>query len=354
MDAAGILNNVGGATAVARLTSSYNKARPPCVVVAEFLAELKGMLEQCVTDSGVLTKELAASIRQSKEYRSFSYRISELQVLKVSDLTSAQRLSFFLNLYNLLVMQAAVVLGPPQGTMDQVQFFSCKYVVGELGPISTIDIEHMFLRAAMTKPSNFVGFLIPKLAKKDPRFSQACREREPRISFALCNGAYSSPPVVIYQPDTVDAQLEAGMRLYLESWVKLEPERQRVELPQVLDWYKADFCVSGSSMTETSQLIAYVGKRMSDQQTLSLFADTSTEVKVEYTPYSWSFYHFSEAGRYRIIDKRSTLSADELLKLKLNAHKPERKKPDPPDDEVCDPKTMRGGNAGTGAALIVD
>jgi len=214
-------------------------------------------------------------------------------------------------------------------------------------------------------------FLIPKLNKKDSRCTLIC-EREPRISFALCCGAYSSPAVVVYQPETVNEQIESNTRLFLETWVKLEPEKQRVELPQVLEWYKTDFCASGSTLAENSQILSYVTKRVADRETLNLFSQFSeesgkamVEVKVEYTPFAWNFYYFSEKGRYDGVKRKyttlTTASADDLLKTKLNAARVSAhnlqptKKPEPqPDDAVCDPKTMRGGNAGTGAALIVD
>lgn len=57
-------------------------------------------------------------------WREYLLDSSELQAVDMLALTTEdERLAFFLNLYNLIVMHGLVVLGPPADSMERIVFY---------------------------------------------------------------------------------------------------------------------------------------------------------------------------------------------------------------------------------------
>lgn len=89
---------------------------------------------------------------------SISYRyirtIEELQRVETDDLSREEKLAFFINLYNMMVIHALVTCGHPAGPLDRRKFFGdFKYIIGGCA-YSLSAIQNGILRGNQRPPYN--------------------------------------------------------------------------------------------------------------------------------------------------------------------------------------------------------
>jgi hypothetical protein len=109
------------------------------------------------TDRGRVDYE---SMKQSFEYLKYKEVAGQLRYFDLRQLvTREQRLAFWINVYNVLVVDGIVVLGITGSVREVVDFFSrVSYQIGEF-TFSLDDVEHGILRANARPPySLFVPF----------------------------------------------------------------------------------------------------------------------------------------------------------------------------------------------------
>ncbi|WP_363465761.1 DUF547 domain-containing protein [Halogeometricum borinquense] len=147
----------------------------------------------------------------------------------------ARRIAFWLNVYNAFVQDC---LSDDPESFDRTRFFRRAQVpvAGQL--LSLNDIEHGILRRSML--SWGLGYLPRPFPNA---FERAARvdERDFRIHFALNCGAASCPPVAVYDPETLDADLEWITEGYLDSEVVYDRLAGTVTVPRLFLWYRGDF-----------------------------------------------------------------------------------------------------------------
>ena len=143
-------------------------------------------------------------MRASPEFDAYVDAAAELQTVDVHALTRAERVAFFLNVYNALVVHATAVVGPPSGFFDRLSYFDRHaYDIG--GHAYTCDdIEHGVLRGNRPGAASLEAILgAPGVSRGpfgsgDPRAAHTCVPMDPRIHFALVCGARSCPPIRTY------------------------------------------------------------------------------------------------------------------------------------------------------------
>lgn len=151
--------------------------------------------------------------------------------------TREQRLAFWINLYNAMVVHGILAAGIPKSVTAVPDFFEATaYEVGGVR-LSLEQIEHGVLR------NNRPKYLRPwaPLSKDDAALKYALFDLDPRIHFALVCGARSCPPVRVYLPEGVDAQLDLATREFLNRTVKPAADGKGLELSSILLWYEKDF-----------------------------------------------------------------------------------------------------------------
>jgi hypothetical protein len=105
--------------------------------------------------------------------------------------TRSERLAFWINTYNILVVRGIVTFGLRQSVWEVPDFFGQIAVRVDRLVFSADDIEHGVLRGNCPHPlSEAVPF-----AADDPRRRYAIEPADPRIHFAVSCGARSCPPV---------------------------------------------------------------------------------------------------------------------------------------------------------------
>ena len=146
--------------------------------------------------------------------------------IEKTDLSSADDLNkkaFYINAYNLLVINAAAKAYPIGSVLDTPGFFDKKKhrVAGQLTTLNNLEKDKLL------KPT-----------------------KDARLHFVLVCGAIDCPPIVnfAYTPNNLDAQMEKQTRLALNNPTFIKVTGSKVELSQIFKWYTNDFGGSQKSV----------------------------------------------------------------------------------------------------------
>ncbi|XP_026151569.1 uncharacterized protein LOC113123596 [Mastacembelus armatus] len=206
----------------------------------------------------------------------------QLQRVELLSLSREEKLAFFINLYNALVIHGYLRLGAPTNMWQRYRFFNyVSYLIG--GEVFTLqDIENGVLRGNRKG----VAQLRKPFSKTDPRLQVALLDAEPLIHFALNCGAKGCPPIKTYTPQDIDRQLRTAAEAFLENddGCVVDSGKGEVRLSQIFKWYKADF--GGTDEKLLNWVLEHMGdspKKTSLQCVLS-----AGKTKVSYLPYDWS------------------------------------------------------------------
>ncbi|UCF57099.1 MAG: DUF547 domain-containing protein [Deltaproteobacteria bacterium] len=223
------------------------------------------------------------AMKNSSEYRSMYQEMSaKLQAFDLASLSSLEeKLAFWINLYNTIVVHGIVELGVTSSVREISNFFShISYRIGEY-TFSAEEIEHGILRANSRPPYR----LLPLFGRKDPRRQFSLGRVDPRIHFALVCGSRSCAPIRVYEPGRIHEQLEIATRNFINSSeVVILPEENKVLLSQMFNWYKRDF---GGKKEIFEFLLRYL---VQDEKSDFLERNMDSII-VEYLFYDWNLNH---------------------------------------------------------------
>lgn len=156
--------------------------------------------------------------------------------------------AFYINAYNLHVINAAANAFPLNSVMDLTGFFDSRKI--------TVAGERMTL-------NNLEKNLLLKVYK------------DARLHFVLVCGAIGCPPITnfAYRPDLVEMQLEKQTKIALNNPMFLKISSDKTELSQIFNWYANDF---GSNK---SAIIEFINAYRT--------SPISNSAKISYYPYNW-------------------------------------------------------------------
>ncbi len=189
-----------------------------------------------------------------------------------------EKLAFWVNLYNTIVVDAVVALGVRRSVQEVPELF--RRVCYRIGPyrFTPDDIEHGVLRGDARPP--FRPFR--QFGARDPRRAFAVVPPDPRIHFALVCGSRSCAPIDAYEADRIDTQLDQAARSFVNSSeVIVIPEEGRVLLSQIFRWYEADF----GGRTGVMDLLC---DHLADERLRGFLRRNADRVAFEYLEYDWS------------------------------------------------------------------
>ena len=225
---------------------------------------------------------------KSSAFRAYRIVAMELQQVDLSSLSQNESLSFWLNLYNALIIHANIVVGPPTNMFERAKFFgSIGYWIG--GNKYTLSIiEHGILRNNRKPPSSFSKLL----KKNDPRREFVIPSLDPRIHFALVCGAKSCPPIRIYSPDNIETALQWATEGFCFEEVDINVDKKSVTLSRIFQWYLKDF---GSNI---KQVLYWILNYLPEEKQNDLKYLLSTKIRIKYSTYDWD-----TNNRYTIEDE---------------------------------------------------
>jgi hypothetical protein len=211
----------------------------------ELTAELKRFLDMAKIDAmdeqGYFVDY--ARLQKSPVYDQYRQECSpRLGFFEPGTLSSDQeRLAFWINLYNALVVDGVITQGVTQSvgsnSLRLLAFFrQTAYNVGG-HRMSCDDIEHGVLRGNRGHPM-VPG---PHFTSTDSRLAWTIDPVEVRIHFTLNCAGRSCPPIQVYTADRLDEQLDIASRNFVNDDVKLDVDNKQLHLSAIFKWFQADF-----------------------------------------------------------------------------------------------------------------
>lgn len=181
-----------------------------------------------------------------QNFRSLICRLEEVDPRK---LKHEEKLAFWINIHNALVMHAFLAYGIPQNNVKRV-FLLLKAAYNIGGHVISADtIQSSILGCRMSRPGQWLRLLLSprtKFKSGDKRQAYAIEHSEPLLHFALCSGSHSDPAVRLYTPKRVFQELEASKEEYIRATFGVRKD-QKILLPKMVESFVKDsgLCPAG-------------------------------------------------------------------------------------------------------------
>ncbi|GAA0138754.1 hypothetical protein LIER_00439 [Lithospermum erythrorhizon] len=221
-------------------------------------------------------------ISNSEEFRRYLSLVQCFQRVDLSTLSVNEKLAFFLNLYNAMIIHAVIRIGHPGDSMDRRRtFFSdFLYIIGGY-PYSLSTVKNGILRGNRRAPFS----LMKPLSSGDKRLELAFPKVNLLIHFALCHASKSSPAVKFFTHQNVESDLRHVAREYFqrEDALQVDLAKRTVYLTRIIKWYSMDF---GRDNDILKWLINYVDSTKAGLLT-HLLGDGGS-INIVYQNFDWS------------------------------------------------------------------
>lgn len=169
-----------------------------------------------------------------QHFRSLICRLEEVDPRK---LKNDEKLAFWINVHNTLVMHAYLAYGIPQNNVKRVfLLLKAAYNIGG-HTISADTMQSSILECRMSRPGQWLRLLLTprnKFKTGDERQAYAIDHPEPLLHFALCSGSHSDPAVRVYTPKRVFQELEAAKDEYIRATFGVRKDH-KILLPKIVE-----------------------------------------------------------------------------------------------------------------------
>ncbi|KAF5193020.1 electron transporter, putative (Protein of unknown function, DUF547) [Thalictrum thalictroides] len=184
-----------------------------------------------------------------QKYRSL---VRQLEKVTLKRLKHEEKLAFWINIHNALVMHALLVYGIPQNNVKRISLIlKAAYNVGG-HTISADTIQSSILGCRMPRPVQWLRTLFSgrtKFKAGDDQQSYIIEHSEPLLHFALCSGSHSDPALRVYTPKKVFQELETAKEEYIRATLGVRKE-QKILLPKIVESFAKDSGLCPASLAE--------------------------------------------------------------------------------------------------------
>ncbi|XP_042411935.1 uncharacterized protein LOC122001319 [Zingiber officinale] len=249
---------------------------------AKGLTELSGAhTDSCIVEVPSISRDpwrLRGVEDMLQNYKSVLGRLKMVDPMKMKH---EEKLAFWVNIHNALVMHAYVECGIPQDNRSKASL-----LVKASCAIGTCVVNAAIIRGSILCcrthcPRQGLQSLFHSRFKNkvgDRWHGYAIEQQEPLLHFALCSGSYSDPPVRVYSPKRVFQQLEAAKEEYIQATARICKE-EKIIVPKIVDLYAKEMALS------TQALVDMVHHHLSGN-----FPKSRSSSKVfEWQPYNFNF-----------------------------------------------------------------
>ncbi|KAK9012182.1 hypothetical protein V6N11_040251 [Hibiscus sabdariffa] len=181
-----------------------------------------------------------------QDFRSFICRLEEIDPRK---LKHEEKLAFWINIHNSLVMHAFLAYGIPQNNVKRLfLLLRAAYNIGG-HTISADTIQSTILGCRISRPGQWIRLLLSSRTKfktGDERQAYAIEHPEPLLHFALSSGNHSDPAIRAYTPKRVFQELETAKEEYIRATFGVCKD-QKILLPKIVESFAKDsnLCAAG-------------------------------------------------------------------------------------------------------------
>ncbi|KAH0886033.1 hypothetical protein HID58_062129 [Brassica napus] len=219
--------------------------------------------------------------------RNFRLMIKQLESVDPRKLTHQEKLAFWINIHNALVMHTFLVNGIPQNNGKRFLLLSKPaYNIG--GRMVSIEaIQSYILRIRMPRPGQWLKLLlIPrKFRTGDEHQEYSLDHSEPLLYFALCSGNHSDPAIRVYTPKGIYQELETAKEEYVRATFGVKKD-QKLVLPKIIESFSKD---SGLSQAALMEMIQECLPETMKKRVKKLYSGRSRKSIVEWMPHSFVF-----------------------------------------------------------------
>jgi hypothetical protein len=188
----------------------------------------------------------------ARALQNFRSMVEQLEKVDPGQMKQDEKLAFWINVYNALMMHAYLTYGIPQNRLKRLTLLQkAAYKVGPYS-ITAQTIEHSILGCHFNRPGQwFQALLNPgtKFKAGDERWSYALKTPDPAVCFALCCGRSSDPAVRVYTAKNVQLELEVAMREFLQASIGIRGDN-KVLLPKILEGYSRERMLNSATLLE--------------------------------------------------------------------------------------------------------
>ncbi|XVE82699.1 hypothetical protein DITRI_Ditri16bG0026800 [Diplodiscus trichospermus] len=197
-----------------------------------------------------------------QNFRSLICRLEEVDPGK---LKHEEKLAFWINIHNSLVMHAFLAYGIPQNNVKRLfLLLRAAYNIGG-HTISADTIQSSILGCRISRPGQWLRLLLSSKAKfkaRDERQAYAIEHPEPLLYFSLCSGNHSDPAVRAYTPKRVFQELETAKKEYIRATFGVCKD-QKILLPKIIELFAKDSSLCPAGVLEMIQQSLPESLRMS-------------------------------------------------------------------------------------------
>ncbi|KAI0518943.1 hypothetical protein KFK09_006380 [Dendrobium nobile] len=184
-------------------------------------------------------KQLEYASDSLKMFRSLIEQLAEVNPIHLS---YSEKLAFWINLYNALIMHAYLAYGVPKSDMKLFALMQkAAYTVGGHS-FSAACIEYVVLKMKppVHRPQTSLLLALQKLKVSDEQKRFSIDTFEPLVTFALSCGTYSSPAVKVYSAGNVKEELQEAQRDFIRASVGMNNKRKLL-VPKMLHSFARGF-----------------------------------------------------------------------------------------------------------------
>ncbi|KAK4710399.1 hypothetical protein R3W88_004912 [Solanum pinnatisectum] len=213
--------------------------------------------------------------------------VSRLEVIDPGKLSHEEKLAFWINIHNALVMHAFLSYGIPQKNVKRV-YLLLKAAYNVSGHVVSANvIQNSILGCRVSNPGKWLRLLLSsreKFKAGDERRTYAIEHPEPLLHFALCSGNHSDPAVRVYTPKRVFQELEAAKEEYIRATFGLKKD-QKVVLPKVVESFAKDSGLLPAGVLEMIQ--KYLPESLT--RSIEKIQQKNSHKNIEYEPHNFAF-----------------------------------------------------------------
>ncbi|KAK1287507.1 hypothetical protein QJS10_CPB19g02022 [Acorus calamus] len=231
----------------------------------------------------------------------FRLLVEQLEKVNPAHLSCNERLAFWINLYNALIMHAYLAYGLPR---SDIKLFSlmqkAAYTVGGHS-FSAVDIEYIILKMKPPahRPQIALVLALHKFKISEEQREYSIDDPEPLVSFALSCGMYSSPTVRIYTAKNIRGELQDSLKDYVRASVGIS-DKGKLIVPKLLHCF-------AKGIVEDSLLVDWICRFLSHEQVATIRESTSKQKQRLLGARSFSVIPFDSRFRYLFLPENSNL-----------------------------------------------
>ncbi|KAG9456578.1 hypothetical protein H6P81_001086 [Aristolochia fimbriata] len=220
-------------------------------------------------------------------FQSFKSLIQHLEKVDPASLKHEEKLAFWINIHNALMMHAYLAYGDQRNHLKSGSSNAkASYNIGGC-LVNAFVIQNAILGCLSRRSSPWLrSFFSPgnKFRAGSGKHIYALDHPEPLVHFALCSGSYSDPAVRLYTGEGVMQELKLARAEFIRNSVHIHGDG-KIILPKILSYYAKDAGMQLSSIMR----IVHDCLPEAQQTVIQRSLQSRLDKYVEWTPYISAF-----------------------------------------------------------------